>query len=236
MSRSLVSFFRACTFLFVWLTALAAVFASQTANAQTFRFTWSGTISGAGIGSQLIDISILINASLKSGTTNHYDVTGFTNGTVTDKTDDGVNLSGAIEANPSTTPVFGSLTPRNEFFSSGGATGVNGYFAPTAGSDIGGFRFASTTGHEYLIYGGEAPPADQMYILDNGVLPIGNFMTSGGADAFSITQSPGPLAGAGILSYLVTILLGLAWRHEWLRSQARHMVVRLQNYCDKLTA
>lgn len=236
MPRILVPCFRTCILLFAWLTALAAVFASQSANAQTFRFTWSGTVSGISITDRMLDISVLIQATLTPGSTNHYRVTGFSNGKITDNDADIVDLTGTIEEKPSTTPVFGSLAPRNEFFSSGGAAGVNGYFAPTAGSDIGGFRFASTTGHEYLIYGGEAPPADQMYILDNGVLPIGNFMTSGGADAFSITQSPGPLAGAGILSYLVTILLGLAWRHEWLRSQARHMVVRLQNYCDKLTA
>lgn len=58
----------------------------------------------------------------------------------------------------------------------------------------------------------------------SSVSPAGSNQTGGGGDvggAFSVTQVPGPLAGAGMLSYLAVLLMGLVWRGKWLVARTR---------------
>lgn len=204
---------------FVVASMVALVFAASMApraNAQ-FQFTWTGgNISG-----QSVVVSILFNATETGLGTGIYDITGLISGSIDDLDDagSGENLDATVSG--FTTDTYQALTPRNQFFFPAGVVGASGHYAnvDVGNSLIGGFRIETdlATNPDFIFFAD--PVQDLVYRTPSG--NVGTTLITTFDGTHSITQVPGPIAGAGMLSWLAVMVMGLAWRRQWLLAKAR---------------
>lgn len=195
-------------YLVLLVAVVLAASMAPKANAQ-FQFTWTGgTISG-----QSVVVSIVFNATETFGGSGIYNINSLISGSITDKTPDGENLDAMV--NGFTTETIGGFTPRSQFFLPAGGTGsagTSGHYAAASGSQIGGFRIETNlaTNPDFLFYANVGLDEVARAASGNVLLAV----TSTSTGTHTITQVPGPLAGAGMLSYLAVLLMGLVWRWQ----------------------
>lgn len=182
---------------------------SQRAEAQTYRFQFSGNPS-----SLIVDVFLTtIDASgtcagcrqatgIDGGGANTWQQ-GANNGTITalgSATIDSVTPNFIF--NPSKTSGVGDGVFRN-----GDAITL---LSTAANNNVGSDR-------DIILWANGS-------VDRSSVSPAGSNQTGGGGDvggSFTLNQVPGPLAGAGMLSYLAVLLMGLVWRGKWLAARTR---------------
>lgn len=208
---------RFCIVLTVALVLVAGV--APKADAQTpFRFDWSGTLN-----SQSVVVELFFNANPNGGTPNLFDI-------VTNSASGTVRTAGTpsnILANFNTSTITNSTTAAADmqfYFAPsgphGGNNGGSGHYDANTATNFFGFRIDTDAGNSYFI----GDTLDTANNLDAVVLLSGTGAAVGvaadTAGTHTITQVPGPLAGAGWLSWLAVMLMGLVWRWQGKRSAA----------------
>lgn len=208
MSYSGALFRRTCHFLTVSLVAIfLLVSMAPKALSQQFSF-----IVGAGFASPSLFTSITLTLSqyAVSGSTTAYDVDDLSG------TFNGLSMSLLSPA------TVGMTTVNNRVYAEFDSITL-GDLSSSSGFDVSsGFGF-SAGGTDYFVArdaAGSTPngSSNNLFVFSSSTGPALN----GTAGVFSNPVAvPGPLAGAGVLSYLAVILMGIVFRGRWLVAQTR---------------
>lgn len=214
-SKIYSTIFRRLSLLLPALIALISI--TPRAEAQQFVFTFSGTT----IASSIWDLSLVINATLDIG--DHYQADSYA-------ASSSFSIGGADQgAVTIVAPTFNGQTINNTFFAAGGGSGPYGIFTHDASFSVADGLGWSANGTDYLI------SREEMFAGGNNLIAatatFGDAIIDPiiGSGSFSsnpaISAVPGPLAGAGILSWLATLLIALAWHGKWLLSITQSFLV-----------
>lgn len=204
-------------FTLIILALIAFISMTPRVEAQQFLFTFAGTTTS----SSIWNLSLVINATIIAG--DHYDADSYDAAST-------FSINGADQGTVTlAAPTFNGQTINNTFFAAGGGSGPYGIFSHDASSAADGLGW-SANGTDYFISREDFFASGNNLIAGTSTFGEGIIDPESGTGVFSsnpaINPVPGPLAGAGILSYLAVLLIGLAWRGKWLISMARVWLVQ----------
>lgn len=200
----------------------------QRAQAQNFTFTPASEFANGG-GSVLFS-SLTITASATSneflGLANYfqYNITGISG------TFNGDAITGLLTPGTDVGPMGATISlANNAVFTNGSQLTGQVITGRDDGNSVlaSGFGFTTSAGN-FLVCDSDCVPANgaagtALFVFGSAGQINSSF---GGFD--SAVAVPGPLAGAGMLSWLAVMVMGLAWRRQWLLGRMRAWLAAMQ--------
>lgn len=214
MGAMRVQAYRFMTALVIGLVLAGGI--AQRADAQTFEFTPTGAFTSGVTTFSTLTITANPTSNLLFGNANlaQYNITGIS-GTFAGNAITGLLAPG--------TNVGGRSVPNAFVSNAAGLTGTILAARDDANSVLAHGIGFTTSAASFLICntvsGFECSPnaanfSSTLQVYSSGPIPgVGGFT--------SAVAVPGPLAGAGMLSWLAVMLMGLAWRRQWLLAKVR---------------
>lgn len=199
--------FLAVSLLAVVLTA----FIVPRAHAQIFEWTPFNEFTNGG-GSVLFSLlTVTLNPTgLGNSTRTEYTVAGIS----------GTFQGQSISILAPNTNVGGRMVNNRVFHNtSNGNVFTGNPTAPTMFSE--GFGFSTSAGN-FVVCDSDCTLASGQSTNTMFVFNSAGAQLSGTSGRFEFAAVPGPLAGAGMLSYLAALVMGMAWRRKWLLAKLRH--------------
>lgn len=198
-----------CIVLMVAFVMAAGV--APKARAQQFQFDFSGTAGGTPL---VIQVIVTATQACDSSPANCWRANSVVSGTVNYNNTGNTAVTGL-----GTADILGD-TINNEFFVPNTGNGVSNVFDIYTDAPFGslnGIVFTDMT-RDYIFYDRSASTSSSMIGSPGASLHTHLNLSS---SPTMVTAVPGPLAGAGILSWLAVMLMGLAWRRQWIISKTR---------------
>lgn len=202
-----VSRFLAVSLLAVVLTA----FIAPKAHAQ--QFTWTPFNEFASNNSVLFSLLTvtLTPTGIGNSTRTEYEVTGISGTFQNQSIIEVLALNTNVGGHRLNNRVFQNTSNGNVF--TGNPTG------PSMTAE--GFGFRTNAGNfvvcdsDCTLMSGQS--TNTMFVFNSTGTQL-----SGTSGRFEFAAVPGPLAGAGMLSYLAALVMGIAWRRKWLLAKLRY--------------